>query len=179
MALIGSQQGKYAPVVEAALGGGRRSAIAFAAAAWAFVFAAMSFYWALGGRVSVGTQAVSIRNQIDDPDFVAVLWATGVLKVLAGVIALALVQDWGGRIPRRALLVVAWTTAGFLLLYGGLGWVQALAWRTGIQDIPASVGAKAARWKLFVWDPFWVLGGVLFVLAVRQFQRRRQADRAM
>jgi len=165
--------------VEAALGGGRRSAVAFVAAAWAFVFAAMSFYWALGGRVSVGTQAVSIRNQIDDPDFVAVLWATGVLKILAGVIALALVQDWGGRISRRTLLVVACTTAGFLLLYGGLGWIQALAWETGVQEIPASVGAKAARWKLILWDPFWVLGGVLFVLAVRQFQRRRKADRAM
>ncbi len=161
-----------------ALDDGRRPTAAFAAAAWAFVFAAMSFYWALGGRVSIGTQAVSIRDQIDDPDFIAVLWATGILKVLAGLIALALVRRWDGRSSRRMLLVAAWMTAGFLLLYGGLGWIQTLLWEIGVQDIPVSVGARAARWKLTFWDPFWILGGGLFLLAVRQFQRWRPSDPA-
>ncbi len=138
----------------------------------------MSFYWALGGRVSVGTQALSIQDQIDDPDFIVVLWATGILKVLAGLIALALLPRWGGRLPRRALLVVAWVTTGFLLLYGGLGWIQTLLWEIGVQDIPVSVGARAAQWKLAFWDPFWILGGVLFLLAVRQFQRWRPSDAA-
>jgi len=163
--------------VATALDGGRRPTAAFAAAAWAFVFAAMSFYWALGGRWSVGTQAVSIREQIDDPDFIAVLWATGILKVLAGLIALALVRRWDGRISRRMLLVVAWMTAGFLLLYGGLGWIQTLLWEIGVQNIPVSVGARAARWKLIFWDPFWILGGGLFLVAVRQFQRWRPGSR--
>jgi len=157
-----------------ALDRGQHSSIAaFGAAAWAFVFGAMSVYWALGGRWSVGTQALSIQEQIDDPGFVAVLWATGALKLLAAVIALALVRPWGARVPRRGLLVAASVTAGFLLLYGGLGWLQALLWETGVQDIPASVGARAARWKLIFWEPFWVLGGVLFLLAVRQFRRQR------
>lgn len=97
-------------------------ASAAAAAVWAFVFASMSFYWALGGRFSLETQALSIRDQIDDPAFVAVLWATGALKVLAGLIALALVRPGGRRIHQRTLLIVAWVTAGTLLLYGGLGW---------------------------------------------------------
>jgi len=149
------------------------STAARAAAAWAFVFAAMSFYWALGGRLSVGTQARSIREQIDDPGFVAVLWVTGALKVGAGVIALALVRPRGERRPPRALSVVAGVLAAGLLLYGGLGWVQALLWQTGVQDVPASVGATAARWKLLFWEPFWVLGGVLFLLAVRHARRLR------
>ena len=70
-------------------------------------------------------------------------------------------------------MIVGWVTAGSLLLYGGLGWLQAAFWETGVHDIPASVGAKAARWKLIFWDPFWLLGGVLFLLAVLQFQNRR------
>jgi len=164
--------------VATALGGDRRPTAAFAAAAWAFVFAAMSFYWALGGRLSVGTQAVSIREQIDDPDFIAVLWATGILKVLAGLIALALVRRWDGRTSRRMLLVAAWVTAGILLLYGGLGWIQSLLWEIGVQDIPVSVGARAARWKLIFWDPFWILGGVLFLVAVRQFHQWQLPDAA-
>ncbi len=144
---------------------------AYAAAAWAFVFAAMSFSWALGGRWSVGTQAVAIQEQVDDPDFVTLLWVTGLLKVVAGGIALALVRRFGRRIPRRVLLVLAGGTAAILLLYGGLGWLQAVLWETGAHDIPAEVGPTAARWKLVFWDPFWFLGGVLFLWAAVEFRR--------
>ena len=148
---------------------------AYAAAAWALAFAAMSFYWALGGRASIGTQAVGIQEQIDEPAFVAVLWATGALKVVAGAIALALVRPWGARLPRRLLLAAAWATAALLLLYGGLGLIQAVLWETGAQDVPASVGPRAARWKLVFWDPFWLLGGVLFLVAVRAHAGGRRA----
>jgi len=146
---------------------------AYAAAAWAFVFAAMSIYWALGGRWSLSTQALAIRDQVDDPQFVLVLWLTGFLKIVAGLIALALVRPVGRRVSRRPLLIAGWAAAGILLLYGGLNWVQAVLWESGLQDIPASVGATAARWKLIFWDPFWLLGGVLFLLGVRQFQRHQ------
>lgn len=158
----------------AAPGGGRYSrAAAYAAAVWALLFAAMSFYWALGGRAGLSTQAVSIRNQVDDPTFVVVLWVTGILKVLAALIAVVFILPLGRRIPQRLLLVTGWLAAGFLLLYGSFGWIQALLWETGVHDIPSSVGAKASRWKLIFWDPFWLLGGCLFLLAVWQFQGRR------
>jgi len=100
----------------------------------------MSFYWALGGRLSVGTQAVSIRDQIDDPDFIAVLWGTGILKVLAGLIALALVRRWDGRIPRRMLLVAGWITAGFLCrpVPGRRGG----SWRFGIRSGYSEAGSS-------------------------------------
>jgi hypothetical protein len=144
----------------------RSSPAAYAAAAWAFVFAAMSFYWALGGRLGIGTQAATIRERIDEPGFVAVLWATGGLKVVAGLVALALVRPWGRRLPPRLVRWAASATAGLLLLYGTLGWVQAILWETGVHDIPSEVGAIAARWKLIFWEPFWMLGGLLFLLAV-------------
>jgi hypothetical protein len=151
------------------------SRAAYAAAGWALLFAAMSFYWALGGRAGVSTQAVAIRDQVEDPQFVAVLWMTGGLKVVAGLIALAFVLPAGRRMPRRLLLVVGWATAVVLVLYGGLGWVQAVLWETGVFDIPAAVGPQAARWKLLFWDPFWIVGGLLFLLAVRRFQVRPPA----
>jgi hypothetical protein len=156
------------------------SAAAYGAAAWAIVFALMSFSWALGGRVSLSTQALAIQDQIDDPGFVAVLWVTGFMKAFAAMVAMALVLPMGRRIPRRPLLIVGWTAVVTLLLYGGVGWLQALLWETNLQPIPAAVGARAARWKLIFWDPFWVLGGLLFLVAVRQFQsrgRERARDR--
>lgn len=144
---------------------------AYGAAGWAFVFAAMSFHWARGGRWSLGTQAVAIQEQFEDADFVAVLWATGALKVAAGVLALALVRPFGRRVPRVVVKGAGWGTAVTLLLYGGLGWVQALLWETGAVDIPRSVGAQAATWKLLFWDPFWLLGGALFLWAMVEFRR--------
>ena len=152
--------------------GGRRWP-AYAAAVWALGFGLLSFAWALGSRLSFGTQALAIREQVDDPEFVTVLWATGVLKVVAGLLALALVRPFGRRIPRRLRAVGVWVTAVLLLLYGGLGWVQALLWEIGVADIPASVGAVAARWKLAFWDPFWLLGGALFLVAALQFRRSK------
>ena len=152
----------------------RLYAAAYAAAGWASLFACMSFYWALGGRASLSTQALAIQDRIDDQEFVAVLWITGALKGAAALVALAFVLPPGRNLPRRSLLVVGWATALFLLLYGGLGWMQALLWETGVHDIPTSVGARASRWKLIFWDPFWILGGLLFLFAVRQFQSQRR-----
>lgn len=43
-----------------------------------------------------------------DPTFVAILWITGALKVIAGLLALALVRPWGRVIPRWMLLVAGW-----------------------------------------------------------------------
>ena len=89
----------------------------YAACAWAMVFAAMSFYWAAGGTTGIGTQANSIQEVARDPDarFTAVLWATGVLKVVGAVLALALVQRWGRMIPRRMLLAAGWIAGATLL----------------------------------------------------------------
>ena len=112
---------------------------------------------------------MGIQEQVDDPEFVAALWVTGLLKVVAGVIALALVRPLGRRVPRRVLSVLAGGAAALLLLYGGLGWVQAVLWETGVHDIPASVGSTAARWKLIFWDP--PASAACFLWAAMEFRR--------
>ena len=50
-----------------------------------------------------------------DPALIAMVWFAGVLKVLGGLLALALVQPWGRRLPRRWLLRAAWGGAGLLV----------------------------------------------------------------
>lgn len=66
----------------------RRSAgrAGYWAAAWAFTFAAVSFYWAAGGDVGLTTLARELRDEARQrhAGFVTLLWATGGLKVLAG-----------------------------------------------------------------------------------------------
>lgn len=154
---------------------------AYAAAAWAFVFAAVSFYWAAGGTVGLATLATSIQEDARERTsaFLAMVWLTGALKVLGGVLALALARPWGRRLPRRLLLVAAWGGGIVLVLYEGASWVEAALMEAGVIDIPASLGADAARWNLLLWRPWWVLGGVLFLLAARDFTRttRRRPGR--
>lgn len=152
---------------------------AYGAAIWAFVFALISFYWAAGGTFGADTLARGIEEQSRDPDatFLATVWATGVLKAITGLIALAMVQGRGARIPRWFLLLGAWTAGIIFTLYGIAGIVEKLLWETGVRDVPASFGDDRVRWYLLFWDPFWLLGGLLFLIAASQFQRLGRRSR--
>lgn len=141
---------------------------AYAAAAWSFLFAAISFYWAMGGTIGVETLGSAFTDPAitNDPVFVAFVWITGVLKLLAGVLALALVQPWGRRLPRALIRIGAWGGGILLTLYGVALLIQHGLMVAGVADLPASIGSMAAaRWHLFFWDPFWLLGGILFLAA--------------
>jgi hypothetical protein len=84
----------------------------YVACAWALAFAAVSFYWAAGGTSGADTigPALTSLALARDPEFIAILWATGVLKVVAALLALALVRPWGRLLPRWLPLLGGWGT---------------------------------------------------------------------
>jgi hypothetical protein len=105
------------------------------------------------------------------------LLAPGVLCAGGAVIALALIQPWGRAIPRPLWLLLAWVGGALLILktlYGAS--VQALAvtgvitWRQvqtlvgapASQAPTAQEGAHMTLWNILVWNPWFLLGGVLF-----------------
>ncbi len=145
----------------------------YAACVWALAFAAVSFYWAAGGTAGGSTigPALTSLAVARDPTFIAILWVTGALKVVAALLALALVRPWGRRIPRWAPLVAGWSAGAGLILYGAASFVQHALMVTGIIGIAAGLGATAARWHLLLWDPWWLLGGILFAVAAWRFGR--------
>lgn len=143
----------------------------YAACAWMLVFAAMSFYWALGGTVGLGT--VSLGQELaGEPWFITVLWLTGILKIVCGLLALALVQPWGRRIPRRLLLIVAWGASALLILHGVDFVMQGAFTKTGVISLSAPAVWTTAHWQTFVWGPWFVLGGIVFCVASWDYQRR-------
>jgi Protein of unknown function (DUF3995) len=164
-----------ADTMEAPAGQGSRPLnwAGYAAAIWAFLFAAMSFYWALGGRIGLETigDAITRPALAGDPTILAIVWITGALKVVAGVVALALVQPWGRSVPRWTLLLAGWGASALFLVYGAANLVQDALIVAGAIATPAGLDATAARWHLFFWDPWWLLGGVFFALATRSFSR--------
>jgi hypothetical protein len=147
-----------------------RTGAGYAAAAWGFAFGAVSVYWALGGTAGKETIAEDIEDVplANDPAIVA---GTAVLKLLAGLLALALVQPWGRSIPRRWLLAAAWSAGGLLTLYGAANLIDHGLMVAGVRDTPEVLGSRAARWHLLLWDPVWLLGGILFLAAARDFRR--------
>lgn len=69
-------------------------AAGYAACACAWLFAAVSFYWGLGGTLgldTVGQGAVELARS-GSAAIRAALWFVGLVKVAGGLLALALVQ---------------------------------------------------------------------------------------
>ncbi|ELZ07482.1 DUF3995 domain-containing protein [Natrialba aegyptia] len=136
----------------------------YAACLWAAVFAAMSFYWALGG--TLGLKTIGTFAQSRDPTFVALLWVTGAMKIGGGLVALALVRPWGHRVPRPLLLGCAWAGGIGLALYGSGNLLQHALMVIGMYSVPDAIGSMTAVWwHLLFWDPWWIGGGVLFSIA--------------
>jgi len=49
----------------------------------------------------------------------------------------------------------------------------------GAIHIDGVVVTEGIRWHAWLWDPWWLLGGILFLLAAWQYQRSlRRADTA-
>jgi hypothetical protein len=143
---------------------------AYGAAAWAFAFAAVSAYWALGGELGRETIAADITRipLANDP---VVVWATAGMKALVGMLALALVRPWGRLLPRPMLIAATWSAGLLLALYGGASLVDHGRMVAGLRPTPEVLGEQAARWHLLLWDPVWLLGGVLFLAAAWRHRR--------
>lgn len=140
----------------------------YAAAAWSFLFSLQSFYYAAGGTAGARTWPPAIAAGVlaRDPRWIALMWGTGAVKVVAGLFALALVRPWGRAIPRRLRVAAA---CGAVAIMGGYEGVASLVQHAlmlaGVIAIPTGLGRTAAWWHLLLWDPWWLIGGIVFWLA--------------
>jgi hypothetical protein len=140
-----------------------------AAALWALLFAATSAYWAAGGTAGRATVATALAERAAerDPGLVATLWATAALKAALAGLALSLTRPRG-----RILRFAGWTTGTALTLYGAVGLGEFGLMAVGVLEVQADVGHAAVTWYLLLWEPIWLLGGLLFLAAARAAPRR-------
>jgi hypothetical protein len=144
---------------------------AYAAAGWALLFALANVYWALGGRLAV--PLADAAAALAEPSVAAANRAAVALKLGMAVVAVATVQPWGERVPRRLLLLAAFGLGAGLTVYGGLGLVFDALRAAGA--LPASEATRAVLGlHLLLWDPVWLLGGVLFLATGEGYRRRRR-----
>jgi hypothetical protein len=142
--------------------------LAYAAAAVAFAFAVPSLYWALGGTALLDTLGgvIEERARARDRTLVAITWATVVLKVGGGLIPLALVQQWGRRLPIALVRFTAWGGAVCLVLYGALQTLTVGLVYFDVVEPAAATDERVLRWRLLLWEPWFLVWGVALGAAV-------------
>jgi hypothetical protein len=133
------------------------------------LFAAVHVYWAAAGNAGLASSAghdLATRRPLS---FVLPgLWGTALLLAAGAALCAGLARrrphDW----TKRAMTAVGWL-AGALLLARGL--LLEIVLPTGAGDVASSVGPSEAHWSLVLWNPWFIAGGVLLLLATYRFQR--------
>lgn len=131
---------------------------ALGAFTWAALFAALSFFWAAGGRT--GLQPLEQMGGGNTTLWALVNILAGLAKLGGGTLALILVRM---RQETRGARLLGWLllVGGVgMCLYGALGLVSDALHVSGIINAPAT--RKWFFYYLVLWDPWWALGGLLF-----------------
>ncbi len=140
----------------------RGSWTAYAASLWALIFAVLHLVWAAGWYI--GLDAEQARKAFDRTWFMVYDLVVAGMCALAVPVALALVQPWGRRLPRRLVGVLAWGGTALLLLRAGGSVVQGL--------YLAATGTPIATLLRF-WELWFYLGAFLFCLSTWRFWSAR------
>jgi Protein of unknown function (DUF3995) len=146
---------------------------AYGAAALAIAYALVSAYWTAGGTALLSTVGGGLERLGREGGAAGVVLGavTVVLKLAGGLLALALVRPWRARLPPRLVEGAALLAGGVLTLYGaGQVAVGALA-LMGVFGTPDD--PRALRWHVLLWDPWFLVWGLLLVLAALVHRRLR------
>lgn len=139
---------------------------AYAAAVWSAIFGAVHLYWLLGGDVGLPEG----RSIFDNTALLVIDVVAIPLSLLAAALALSLVRPWGVRYSRRLRLAGAVAAAVLLIVHAVpaiVDWV-----RLAVGSYPGEL-SDLARFSLFVYEPWFLAGGILFALAAWGFARHR------
>lgn len=152
---------------------------AYGAAALAFAYAAVSLYWAAGGTALLATVGGTVEDVARRGGLPAVALgsAATVLKVVGGLLALALARPWGRTIPRRWLLTVAGLASAVLICYGALQLAVGALVLSGAVHPSGPVDRAALRWHVALWDPWFLAWGLLLAIAAVASWRTRPGPR--
>ncbi|MGD3109835.1 DUF3995 domain-containing protein [Streptomyces sp. YGL11-2] len=152
----------------------------YAVAVWGLLFAVPSFVWAMGG--TFGAQSMvspSLVKLARDgvPWFLAVLWVTGFVKLFGALIGIGLTRLRGVRISR--LMVLCGGGAAVLLTWHGCLFVlYGVLVETGAVSVAPGL-VELTRWYLYLWGPWFIVGGLAFAVAAARYVRRHEDRRVV
>lgn len=145
------------------------------AATLAFASAAVTLFWTLGGTLLLDTVGGAPEDLARRHTVGSVAFGTVVVlvKVTAGLLALALLGHGAGWLRRRWLLIANATAAAILLLWGGANVLLGGLVLGGVITPDGAVDERSLRWHVYLWDLWFVIWGALIVVAVMRYRGRR------
>ncbi len=148
---------------------------ALAACLVGLAYAGISAYWASGGTWLLATVGASLaRPGGPGPADVAGVWTAAVLKVVAALLPLVVVcRVLEGSWARRAS-VLAWVEAAVLVVYG-FTW-SATEILVELVGSPPASDRRAYAWHAYLWDPWFLLWGLLVAAALLRRRARIRAE---
>lgn len=145
-------------------------AAAWSAFAVGLLYAAVSLYWALGGSWLLDTVGASLTQAGRSASALVVIavWFAVGLKVIASVLPLPAVAAIapGSLRWRRLLRSLAWVEAVILTFYGLALTAVGLLVQAGLIGTPATADHRALAWHAYLWDPWFLVWGVLVTAAL-------------
>ncbi|MEU9031347.1 DUF3995 domain-containing protein [Streptomyces sp. NPDC048383] len=148
----------------------RQRATGAAACVWMVLFAAFHAYWALGGTYGLPPGESLVDNK---PLFIIDLIAIP-MNLGGAALALALVQRWGLFFPRKLVLFGAWGCALLMVFHALPAMVDLAVYLAGRRTGPLE---GMDRFAVLLYEPYWMLGGLLFTALAVAFQRRTRPPR--
>jgi hypothetical protein len=143
-------------------GSSRWGVEAAAAAVWCGAFACLHLFWALGGSIGLASSAGYDLAERRPTSFVIFgLFGVAMFLVVGiGVIAATQSSRIAERWRHAATVLVA--VVGVGLAIRGVALEVLLAMNVG--GLQASVGPLETYWGLVLWNPWFALGGALFIV---------------
>ena len=130
-----------------------RAWIVYSAASWALIFAGFHIIWAAGWYPLLDAEGMRVAFAVPWKWWFDVVVAG--MCIIAAPVSLALFFPWGQRVPRRALVTVAWIGTALLVS-------RAVA--SIVQTLYLIVAHGFSLPRMSVWEPWFYLGATLFSL---------------
>jgi hypothetical protein len=144
---------------------------ALAGLAVGLAYAAISVYWAVGGRWLLNTVGISLSQpgQAGRLATLVAVWGAVAVKAVAAVLPLLAIGVWprtanGGL--RRLARVLTWIEAVILVGYGLVLTASGLLVQVGVIKAAADADRMATKWHAYLWDPWFLIWGIFVFLAL-------------
>ena len=108
----------------------------------------------------------------------ATLWLVVALKLFGAWLPVAVVSNTKQR-HRRLRQRLAQAEAALLAIYGLVLTLIGLLVQAGVIDRSARADQKALAWHAFLWDPWFLIWGVLIVAALRRHRQTQPRAAAL
>ena len=138
------------------------------------LFAAVSVYWGLGGTWLLDTVGGSLERggQAGNTSVMLAVWAAVAVKIIAAVLPLLAFRRVTSPAWNRSARVLAWAEAAALTIYGLVLTTAGLLVQADVIHA-ANADHRALAWHAYLWDPWFLLWGLLVAAALLRSRDHR------